>query len=294
MENVSFEGEYTTVKTILMAPSVYLTIGLGFGSYLLLLLLNWPGIELLLFPILSITATIFFATLNILSPQTSIPNAIIKPYFLGNEKKIWQIFLISTFCQIIILGLLGMDSRAHPQLMDNYGILYFIPLLIIYSITWFWIPWTLWGQVRVEMRVQKAEDRQINDYQYKKIWSIKPDTVKQTAITSLILLIVILTIIIIDCIVFFNGETGFWPYSIILPQNPQGNSLDPTPILNISGSYVLALYIFPSMIIVQVKKILNDLKDIPNDLMKTMQQKGIEFKNGDIIEAELQIKAIKS
>jgi hypothetical protein len=292
-ENPSFEGQYTTTKAVLSARPVYITLAISIPFYGLILTLDWPGIELLLFPIFSTAATLFFAILFGLKTQTYIPNAIIRPHLLGNEKIIWQTFLGSTICQLALLGFLGLDSRAHPQLMDNYGILYFIPLILFYSLSWFLIPWAIWSHVKIDLRYQEKNSENIEEMHYRKVCGIKPETVKQTATTSLILFIMILGICIVDSLIVFNGESGFWPYTIYLPADPHGNPQDPIPLLPLSGSYVLILYILPIMIIKQVTKITDDLRAVPEQLPKMLQEKGYITSNHDLIEVEMQINQLK-
>ncbi|WP_371803797.1 hypothetical protein [Candidatus Lokiarchaeum ossiferum] len=207
---------------------------------------GWTSPQLFLFPIITWFGTIFFCILWIfkVSTQPRTDCVFINP--LSSEKLLWYIFLVSSLSQIIILLILGLDAKIHPQLMDNYAHFFILPVILIYCLTWFWVIWFSISGSSTKIQHQIMLDN--SDHAQSKAPDIIIATfsIKNRKRYEMILIIgwfIILAITVIDSLFIFltAGLRGLWRVNISFPVDNDAEVLQ----VYFSGLIYIVMGLFP-------------------------------------------------
>jgi hypothetical protein len=268
------------------------------GGFYWLIYQQWTAYEILLLPLITFFGTLFFSILSENRPQIQIPNLIIKFYPFGNENNIKISFLISSLVQILIIGLLGLESNNRPQLMDNYGIYYIIPLVGIFLYTWVSVAISILARVRIGLRLDMVE-RKINEEtapsqnpsnkisREVSIYGLNPEVGKKSAFTNIIVFVILMVTFILDTILHFYFDSGIWLRSIALP-----NESNLSPVINISDMLYTILIIQPILTIILVYQSSSRIKQFPKTILDAISKKYPEITQKQIEDCLINIKTL--
>jgi hypothetical protein len=160
--------------------------------------------------------------------QTTLSEAKITLYPLGNEEKIFRILLISLCGQFLLIILWGWDAQNSPHLMDNYGILFYLPIWLLFVIGWSGIG-ILWRMPNITLFTHEYHEKQAS-------WKRNLFRILIVADSILIILSIAETL----AMMYSTSYSGIWQLKIILPE-ANGFASPSTPnFIYVSGfSYYL-------------------------------------------------------
>ncbi len=243
---------------------------------------GWGFAYLFLFPSITWFGTLFFCILHVAKESTQPKTDLVSINPLSSEKQLWQIFLISTWIQIIFLLILGWDATVHPQLMDNYAHFFILPVLLIYCFTWFWLIWfSITGSnMIINNQISITLSEQTHPSSKKTIISTLSSEKKKNYVLILIISWIILLILIITdgLIVFLSmGTKGLWIIEINLPVD---SSIEELSIF-FSGSIFLAMILIPSLAILVVGLIIRKVKAQFQGIIQQLEQNPSLLENSE-------------
>lgn len=198
------------------------------GGVLLTLLVQWASFVILLYPIITGAGMIVFGIIADTKNQTTLSEAKITLYPLGNEEKIFRILLISLCGQFLLIILWGWDAQNSPHLMDNYGILFYLPIWLLFVIGWSGIG-ILWRMPNITLFTHEYHEKQAS-------WKRNLFRILIVADSILIILSIAETL----AMMYSTSYSGIWQLKIILPE-ANGFASPSTPnFIYVSGfSYYL-------------------------------------------------------
>ena len=117
--------------------------------FLLVIAQIWADIFLLLFPLITFAFSLFFHMISVNKWRVEFDGSPIVYNPLGLEKKHAHRFGFCAILQLILLFWIGAESFYHPQLIDNYTILFLIIFVFLYTFAFYWIFIDLWKYSRI-------------------------------------------------------------------------------------------------------------------------------------------------
>lgn len=260
--------------------------------YILNIYLAWPQIYLLLFPLILFCFGLFFVGIYFGKDQIQIPlePITINPY--GDEFFLSKIFFGCSIMLNVILTLFGVDTLYYPQLVDNYGIFFLIPIIIIYHTIWFWIPWNIFFKSYLKINKISKLNKESQEYQSKQdekiiLQKLSNKQIKKYVIRNLVIFIALLGWFFIENMVILTLNTGMWIQKIAVP----GTLIPYSEYVSISGTIWIILIVDPILFVIeytlivnhiiskkqiQKDKLLNNIKDLP-ELEKRYILKSLEY-----------------
>ena len=127
---------FIKIKPTLLLIIPFLTL------YIITLFQGWPNIYVFTFPLLTLFGALFFLIFdkNIQKMNIKHPLIHIKFYPFGQEMSRYAlIFGGSAFIQQFVVLLLGIEAKNRPQLLNEYGYMLFITLVVLYILPWAWV-----------------------------------------------------------------------------------------------------------------------------------------------------------
>ncbi len=176
------------------------------GGVLLTLLVQWASLVILLYPIITGAGMIVFGIIAEKKNQTTLSEAKITLYPLGNEEKIFRLLLISLCGQFLLIVLWGWDAQNNPHLMDNYGILFYLPIWLLFVIGWSGIG-ILWRMPNITLFTHEYHEKQAH-------WKKNLFRILIAADCLLVVLSIAETLVMM----YSMSYSGIWQLKIILPE----------------------------------------------------------------------------
>jgi len=250
---------------------------------------NWNSILLFLYPLFSIVGLFFFLIYNDLQQyQTKISNYCLKFHLFGNDSLPTQLLFGSSFIQILIIGLFGLDSKINPHLMQDYGIWYTILLTFIFSITWFLLSSLILINSRMDLVIRdKTNDR---DKKFERIFGIDKKMITKILIYMMISIIFLICLYIVDSLLINYSPGGIWKIQLFLP----GNTIDSADFIYITGFSYFILFLFPIGFFFIFGFIIYKFRQIPDGYINKIKQEIPEINSEDLENIKKAINFIKS
>ena len=250
---------------------------------------NWNSILLFLFPLFSIVELFFFLIYNDLQDyQTKISNYNLRFHLFGKDSLPTQILFGSSFIQILIIGVIGLDSTKNPHLMQDYGIWYSILIVLIFSITWFLLSSLILINSRMNLLIRvKTNDRY---KKFERIFGIDKRLLIKILIYLTISTIFLICLYIVDSLLINYSPGGIWKIKLFLP----GNVIDSADFIYITGFSYFLLILFPIGFIFIFGFILYKFRRIPDGYINKIKQEIPEINTEDLEKIKKAINFIKS
>jgi len=250
---------------------------------------NWNAVLLFLYPLFSIVGLFFFLIYNDLHQyQMKISKYNLKFQLFGNDSLPTQLLFGSSFIQILIIGLFGLDSKINPHLMQDYGIWYTILITFIFSITWFLLS----SLILINSRMNLVIRDNTND-RYKKferIFGIEKKILLKIQLIVVISTLFLICLYLIDSLLINYSQGSIWKITILLP----GNTIDSTDFIYITGFSYFILFLFPIGFILIFGYIIHKFRRIPDSYINKIKQEIPEINTEDIEKIKKAINFIKS
>jgi hypothetical protein len=265
----SFLGNHFQFGDLVVSKPFLIELLAFFPVYILNIYLLWPQINLLLFPLILFGFALFFIGLSVGKEQIKIPPAPITVNPFGNELLLSKIFLGGSIILNVVLSLLAADSLKYPQLVNNYGLFFLIPIIIIYHTTWYWIPWNVFFSsfLKIEKNIQNkgmlTENNSINDVNdklnstnFKKYRrTLTKNQIKTYVIINLLLFGVLLIWFLIESILIYSFGIGLWHFEIPVP-----GTIEPySETIGVSGVLWVILIGDPILFLIEFFRIVNHI-----------------------------------
>jgi len=154
MNNEEKSFEYLSIRE-LFSEVVIRDLILFVSLFLFTISQQWDNLFLLFFPLITFTFGIFFRLVDENKWRTRFQNSPVSYSPLGSEKKHANRFMFSALLLLILLFWFGAESLYHPQLIDNYSMIFIILFFFIYTFAYFWIFIDLWKYCRIKIKVEK-------------------------------------------------------------------------------------------------------------------------------------------
>jgi hypothetical protein len=234
--------------------------------------LGFPQLMPLLFPLVTGAFALMFGALHIGKEQTVLPNISISLNPLGNERDHHRILIISAIIQFVVVFLSGIDSRVHPQLIEETGVLFVIPLLIIYSGTFLWIPLDLLRRSKLTfINIERIRSNDDNNHKPRPIVFSKPSVqkIRLIMITVTVLISVTLGLVIIDSILISLDAPHLWNFGLMLP----GSLTEYQEVVFISGTIWILMVIAPASILFIIFQVLSQIFSPSKDIAIKIEEK---------------------
>lgn len=114
---------------------------------------KWTDFWVLFFIWIPLGSGVWFFILAKLKPQMQLLDTPLSFNPLGDERASGRIMLLITLINCTILMILGWDSIARYQLMDNYGFLYVIPIITSYNLGWMLLVFKIWQNSHLLLKI---------------------------------------------------------------------------------------------------------------------------------------------
>ena len=250
---------------------------------------NWDSILLFLYPLFSIVGLFFFLIYNELQHyQMNLSNHCLKFHLF--EKDSFPIYLLfgSSFIQILIIGLFGLDSKNNPHLMQNYGIWYFNLLVLLFSITWYLLSSLILINSRINLVLKDNENDRYKIF--KRIFGIDKKILIKIQIILTITTILLISLYLVDSLLINYSQESIWKVKLLLP----GNIIDYPGFIYITGFSYFILFLLPFGFIFIFGLILHKFRRIPVENINAIEQKFPEINKQDLEKIKKALEFIKS
>ncbi|MHA1475291.1 MAG: hypothetical protein ACTSPA_04915 [Promethearchaeota archaeon] len=250
---------------------------------------NWNSILLFLYPLFSIVGLFFFLIYNDLQQyQMKISNFSLKFHLFGNDSLSTQLLFGSSFIQILIIGLIGLDSKKNPHLMQDYGIWYTILLVLVFSITWFLLS----SLILINSRMNLVIRDNTND-RYKKferIFGIDKKLLIKIQKYLIISTIFLIILYLVDSLFINYSQVSIWKIKLFLPVD----AIDSTDFIYITGFSYFILFFIPGGFIFIFGNIIYKFRNIPDGYINKIKQEIPEITTEDLEKIKKALDFIKS
>ncbi|TFG06725.1 MAG: hypothetical protein EU539_06850 [Promethearchaeota archaeon] len=229
--------------------------------FILIVAQGWDDVTFLLFPLITFGFSIFFKILDINKSRILLDDTTLLYNPLGSEKIIYHRLFFCTLIQSILLFWFGAESLYHPQLIDDFYMLFIFIYLFFYTFSFYYIFIDVWKYCRIELRLNDSETSISNNYQIDQknfdnvISFLKMKSFKITSIINLLVFVTLNTLNIIFTILIINNMT------LGIKINLPGTGFEGSEPIYVSFFMYFAMIIPPIMAIIFLKKIYNDIND---------------------------------
>lgn len=250
---------------------------------------NWNSVFLFLYPLFSIVGLFFFLVYNELQNyQMKKSNYCLKFHLFGKDPLPTQLLFGSSFIQILIIGLFGLDSQKNPHLMQDYGIWYTILLILIFSITWFLLSSLILIKSRINLIIR---DNTNDRYKiFKRIFGINKKILIKIQMYLTISLILFICLYLADSLLINYSQSGIWKIKLFIPVD----MIDYPDFIYITGFMYFILILFPIGFIFIFGFILHKFRKISVDIINKIKEKIPEISNQDLEKIRKALDFIKS
>ncbi|MFX1278666.1 MAG: hypothetical protein ACFFA3_04565 [Promethearchaeota archaeon] len=131
---------------------------LFFFLFLLVITQVWENITLLVFPLITLSFSIFFRIININKWRTKFdnPSLVYNPF--GLEKKHANRLFFSSLFQLILIFWLGAESLYNPHIINRYFYYFNFLFVFIYTFGFLWIFVDIWEHTKIEIIFDKIDN----------------------------------------------------------------------------------------------------------------------------------------
>ena len=250
---------------------------------------NWNSILLFLYPLFSIVGLFFFLIYNDLQHyQMKISNYSLKFHLFRNDLLPTQILFGSSFIQILIIGLFGLDSKNNPHLMQNYGIWYAILLILIFLITWFLLSSLILINSRMNLVIRdNTNDRYIK---YERFFGIDKKILIKIQLCLAIFTIFLISLYLIDSLLINYAQGDIWKIRLFLP----GDARDSANFIYITGFSYFVLFLLPCGFLFIFGFIIYKFRRIPEGYINKIKQEIPDINTEDLEKIKKAMNFIKS
>lgn len=227
--------------------------------FICILFLGETSILVMLIPILNFGLFTFFKIQSIVKQTDKTPNNVVNFVPIGNPHIISTRLFKITLIQLIIITVMDIESFIHPQLINNYFIVY----LLILGVLQIFLLFYQFNDIALYSKIEMEN----NSLQKKLLSYLKMDEFKKLYHNLKLLCIVfeILWWLLIILSVFFD----LLPIQLTIPGT---NLAEGTPI-KISLLSVIILYLMPFLEIFYLKKVYFNITNInPQEINAIMNQ----------------------
>ncbi len=250
---------------------------------------NWNSILLFLYPLFSIVGLFFFLIYNDLHQyQMKISNYNLKFQLFGNDSLPTQLLFGSSFIQILIIGLFGLDSKINPHLMQDYGIWYTILLVFIFSITLFLLSSLILINSRMNLIIRDNTNDRFKKFE--RIFGIEKKLLLKIQLILVISTLLFICLYLIDSLLINYSQGSIWKIKLFLP----ANTIDSTDFIYITGFSYFILFLFPISFIFIFGYIIYKFRRIPDGYINKIKQEIPEISTEDLEKIKKAINFIKS
>lgn len=141
----------------LISESLIRDVILFLVLFLLILAQGWVDILLLIFPLITFAFSFFFRMLSVNKWRIKFINSPVIYNPFGIEKKHADRFTFTSLLQLVFLFWIGAESIYHPQLIDNYNLIFVVVFVFIFTFGFFWIFVDLWKFTKLEILFDDIE-----------------------------------------------------------------------------------------------------------------------------------------
>lgn len=241
--------------------------------FLLVIAQVWTNIFLLLFPLITFAFSLFFHMISINKWRSEFDDTPIVYNPLGLEKKHANRFGFCSLLQMILLFWIGAESFYHPQLIDNYTILFLIIFVFFYTFCFYWIFIDLWKYSRIYVifdglnvsELKRMEGNTSEDID--KIVSFL--NLKSHNMISYISLIIFIIMNSINAFIVLLSNFGFLvpvEFQYYLP----GTGTEESDPINISAFMYLVLILPPVITVLLLSITYHDVNTINHDRLNSV------------------------
>jgi len=250
---------------------------------------NWNSILLFLYPLFSIVGLFFFLIYNDLQRyQMNISKYKIKFHLFGNDSLPTQLLFGSSFIQILIIGLFGLDSKKNPHLMQDYGIWYSILLVLVFLITWFLLSSLILINSRMNLVIRDNKNDRYK--RFERIFGIDKKILLKIQIILVISTFLLICLYLVDSLLINYSQGSIWKIKLFL----SGDIIDYPDFIYITGFSYFILILFPCSFIFIFGLILYKFRRIPVDSINKIKQKFPEINTQDLENIKKSLDFIKS
>jgi len=238
---------------------------------------NWHSILLFLYPLFSIVGLFFFLIYNDLQRyQMNISKYKIKFHLFGNDSLPTQLLFGSSFIQILIIGLFGLDSKKNPHLMQDYGIWYSILLVLLFLITWFLLSSLILINSRMNLVIRDNKNDRYK--RFERIFGIDKKILLKIQIILVISTFLLICLYLVDSLLINYSQGSIWKIKLFL----SGDIIDYPDFIYITGFSYFILFLLPCGFIFIFGLILYKFRRIPVDSINKIKQKFPEINTQDL------------
>lgn len=124
---------------VLFHKDILLKVAIFLGGYVLILSQNWVSLSLILCPVISFGFALFFQIISNNKKITELKKSSIVFSPIGEERTNSNILVICSYLNLALVFIMGLDSFVHPQLIDNYFLLFLTVIVFIYGFGFFFL-----------------------------------------------------------------------------------------------------------------------------------------------------------
>lgn len=284
-------GNNKPISKILINKWVLIVFFTLLIELLIVYIQNWNSVFLFLYPLFSIIGLFFFLVYNELQHyQMKTSNYSLKFHLFGNDSHPAQLLFGSSFIQILIIGLFGLDSKENPHLMQDYGIWYTILLVLIFSITWFLLSSLILINSRMNLVIRDKDNTNYRYKIFKRIFGIDNKKLVKIQIYLTITTVLLITLYLVDSLVINYSHGSIWKIKLFLP-----NYLTDYPdFIHITGFSYFILFLLPIGFIFIFGLILHKFRRISVENISTIEEKIPEINKRDLEKIKKALDFIKS
>ena len=147
---------------LLFHKDILLKIGIFAIGFILILVQNWISLSLILCPLILFGFSLFFQILFHNATITELKDSVILYSPFGEVKKISDIVLIFSYVELILVFFMGYDSLIHPQLIDNYFLLFLTPTIFLYEFGFFLVLNKSLNSAKIEIFLNNKNNNPID------------------------------------------------------------------------------------------------------------------------------------
>jgi hypothetical protein len=254
----NYLGEKASLSNIVFSARFLISWCIPVLLFILIFLQGWTSLWLLAFPWIIFGFNVWYNSVAILKDQTFTSGILFSYNPFGKEKKMGSFFFICTIGLQGILLALGQDSLYHYQLMPIYGYFYIIPLITLYNIIGFWIPFTIWQDAEIHIAGSEKEKEFIVQ--------LNPVQIRSIILIAGIILGLLEIVWVVDTFLWNYGSSGIWLMQIVTP----GVSLYTGALIDCSGFLIIVLFASPVVLIGCLQFVSNKIKILSTEHVKSI------------------------
>ncbi|QEE16257.1 hypothetical protein DSAG12_02087 [Promethearchaeum syntrophicum] len=250
---------------------------------------NWNSILLFLYPLFTIVGLFFFLIYNDLQHyQMKISNYSLKFHLFSNDSLPSLILFGSSFIQILIIGLFGLDSKNNPHLMQNYGIWYTILLILIFLMTWFLLSSLILINSRMNLVIKDSANERYKKFE--RFFGIDKKSLIKIQFFLIFSMLFLISLYLVDSLLITYSQWSIWKIKLLLP----GDAINSAEFIYITGFSFFVLFFLPSCFLFILGFIIYKFRRIPDSYIDKINQEFPEINADDLEKIKKAMNFIKS